>query len=60
MVQEGIVLAHKVSKRQMEVDKAKVDMVSNQHVPSSMKQVRSSLGHVGFYRRFIKDFSKVA
>ena len=60
MVQEGIVLGHKVSKKEIEVDKAKVYLTSNQPVPPSVKQVTSFLGHVGFYRRFIKDFSKVA
>jgi len=60
MVQEGIVLGHKVSKKRIEVDKAKVDLISNLPVSSSVKQVRSFLGHAGFYRRFIKDFSKVA
>ena len=28
--------------------------------PTSLKGVRSSLGHVGFYQRFVKDFLKIA
>ena len=47
-------------KKGIEVDRAKVDLISNMPVPSYMKQVRSFLGHAGFHRRFIKDFSKVA
>jgi len=53
MIQEGNVSGHKVSKKRIEVDKVKVDLISNLSIPSSMKQLRSLLGHVGFYRRFI-------
>ena len=60
MVREGIVLGHKISQAGMEVDIAKVDTISKLPPPTSVKSIRSFLGHVGFYRRFIKHFSKIA
>ena len=54
-----MVLGHLVSKHGIEVDRAKIEVIEQLPPPTNVKGVRSFLGHVGFYRRFIKDFSHI-
>nr|GFB07963.1 reverse transcriptase domain-containing protein [Tanacetum cinerariifolium] len=60
MVKESIILGHKISKKGIEVDKAKIKVISIRRHQEISKGIRSFLGHAGFYRRFIKDFSKIS
>ena len=60
MVREGIVLGHLVSEREIEVDKAKIEVIEGLPPPVNVKGIQSFLGHAGFYRRFIKNFSQIA
>ena len=53
MVREGIVLGHRISRKGIDVDKAKIEVIKKLPPPTSAKGVCSFLGHADFYRRFI-------
>ena len=60
MVNQGIVLGYIISSKGIEVDKSKIYLTRSLPLPTSVRKIRAFLGHAGLYRRFIKDFSKIA
>jgi hypothetical protein len=60
MVREGIVLEYKIAEKGIKMDKMKIDVIEQLLPPTNVKGFHSFLGHVGFYRRFIQNFSQIA
>ena len=52
-------MGHKIYAVRLEVDQAKVYVIETLMPPTTLKGIRSFLGHAGLYKRFIKDFSKI-
>ena len=60
MVNQGIMLGHIILEKGIDVDKEKVELISKLPSPTNVKTVRQFLGHAGFYRRLIQNFSKIS
>ena len=60
MFNEGIVLGHHISRKEIKVDSSKVEIISKLSIPSCQRDVSSFLGFVGYYRRFIENFINIA
>jgi len=60
MVQYGIVLGYEISRKGIEVDKTKIEVIAKLPIPKCVKDIYSFLGYANFYRWFIKDFNKIA
>ena len=53
-------LGYKVSDQGIQTDPRKIEKVKNYPVPKNVTQIRQFLELASYYRRFIRDFSKIA
>jgi hypothetical protein len=59
MISEGVVLGHFISSQGIQVDPSKIQVIKDLRIPKTQTDVRSFLGHAGYYSRFIKKNSKI-
>lgn len=55
----GILLGHIICKQGLMVDPAKIAIIVNFEPPNSVKQLRTTLGHTGYYCKFIKEYAQI-
>ena len=60
MQTEVVFLGHIVGRTGLACDPDKLSAVRDWHEPTKLKGVRQFIGFVGYYRRFVKDFAKLA
>lgn len=60
MVEQGIVLGHHISTEGIKLDPKKIEVIQQLEIPKTHNDVRIFLGNVGYYRRLIENFSKIA
>ena len=55
----GILLGHVVGKQGLKVDPMKIATIENLEAPKNVKQLHAMLGHIGYYRKFIKSYAQI-
>ena len=55
----GILLGHVVCRQGLMVDLAKIAIIVNLPPPTLVKQLRTMLGHTGYYIKFIKGYAQI-
>jgi len=58
-LEEVVFLGHVISKEWIKVDPQKAKTIIDRPRPTNLTKIRIFLGLTGYYRRFVKDFSKI-